>query len=234
MECSFAHDLSLLQGLAFVDSFFPSGGYAHSFGLETAIQEGAVKNSSDLEVYLHHWLHGGVGCCDGAATAIAHRAFQESKIEKIMEADWELDAMKPCRESREASRQMGRQTLRVAGQRANDPVIQTLFRLADQHQTPAHQAVVLGVILGASGWSAQASVQATLYQTVVGWVSAGLRLLPLGQLEGQRIIHGLLPVIAKIAAEVKEASLPDMMCWAALHEIRAMRHTQLEVRLFRS
>ncbi len=227
-------DLSFLKGLTFVDAFFPNGGYAHSFGLEVSVHEGIVKNGKDLEIYLSHWLQGGVGRSDGIATAIAHRATVLPDIDKLVEVDQQLDAMKPCRELREASRQMGKQVLQIGAQQLKYQVVQTIFGLAECNQTPAHHAVAMGMILSACGWSERAAVDAILYQTVVGWVSAGLRLLPVGQLEGQRIIHGLLPQITQISADTAGLGIETMTCWAPLHEIRSMRHAQLEVRLFRS
>lgn len=230
----FTHELSFLRGLAFWDSFFPSGGYAHSFGLEVAVHEGRVKNGQDLEIYLSHWLQGGVGRSDGIAAAIAHRATVLSEIEKLVQVDQQLEAIKPCRESRQASQQMGKQIVKIGAQQLKHPVVQAMHSLAERGHTPAHHAVAMGIILGACGWPEGAAVEATLYQTVVGWVSAGLRLLPLGQDEAQKIIHGLIPLVSQLRSSAEGDGIEAMTSWAPLHEIRSMRHTQLEVRLFRS
>lgn len=228
------NDLSFLQGLTFVDSFFPSGGYAHSFGLEAAVYEGIVKNGKDLKIYLSQLLQGGVGLSDGIASDIAHRATVMLEVGKVVEVARQLDAMKTCYKLREASRQMGWQVLRIGAQKLKHPVVKTMHGLAESGQIPAHHAVAMGVVLAACGWPERAAVEAALYQTVVGWVSAGLRLLPLGQEEGQQIIHGLLPQISQMGADVEGANIEMMICWAPLHEIRSMRHAKMEVRLFRS
>jgi urease accessory protein len=68
----------------------------------------------------------------------------------------------------------------------------------------------------------------------VGWVSASLKLLPIGQQEGQNLIHHLIPLLIEIQQEIEPLDLDAMTSWTPIHEIRAMRHSQLEVKLFRS
>ena len=106
-------DLSFLQGISFVDSFFPSGGYAHSFGIETAVHQGVIKNGKDLENYLVHWLREGVLRSDGIAVSIANQSIGLQDFDAIVEADQQLQAMKTAQEVREASRQMGRQVIEI-------------------------------------------------------------------------------------------------------------------------
>ncbi len=227
-------DLSFLKGLPFVDAFFPSGGYAYSYGLEVAAHDGAIGSGGDLERYLRRLLFDGVGRSDAVAVSCAHRALQIDEMERALEADRRLEAMKVCRELREASRQMGRQLLRIGAAQIDHPIVQAFKTLSESGETPGHHAVVIGLILSSSGWPARAAVAAFLYQTVVGWVSAGLRLFPVGQEEGQRIIHSLLADIAALAEQAEELGPGEMMSFTPLHEIRAMRHPRLEVRLFRS
>ena len=108
--------LSLLQGLRFVDSFFPSGGYAFSSGLEAAVQGGLVRNSEDLSKYVIETLTAGIGEREAVATGLAHDAVISGMVAIAVSADHELDAMKLGREGRMASRQMGRQVIRVAAE----------------------------------------------------------------------------------------------------------------------
>ena len=63
------NDPRLLSLLHFADSAFPTGGYAHSFGLETYCQQGRVKGREDLERFLMAQLEGAAGPCDATAAA---------------------------------------------------------------------------------------------------------------------------------------------------------------------
>ncbi len=226
--------LTLLRGLRFVDSFFPSGGYAFSSGLETAVQQGAVRHADDLNRYVTTFLTQGTARCDAVAVSMAHAAATSSDLSRALNADHELEAIKTCQEIRAASRQMGRQVMRVAGeQRSGDPAILTGFRArVDAEETSGHLAVCLGLILGNHGWSRRDAIAVYLYQTAIGFASAALKLMPIGQHTTQRLLEGWLPLIDHLSREAEQQL--RMSCWTPLHDIYAMRQARLTSRLFRS
>src|SRR5262249_35937158 len=104
----------LLSLLHFGDSAFPTGGYAHSFGLESYCQAGTVRDGEGVARFLVAFLEYSTGPCDATAAVGALVALQADNLEECRRLDETLEAMKPVREFREGSRQMGRQTLRVA------------------------------------------------------------------------------------------------------------------------
>jgi urease accessory protein len=225
--------VSLLQGLRFVDSFFPSGGFAYSSGLEAAVQGGAVRTADDLSQYAEDLLRNGMGRREAVAVALAHDAVSKGVIQIAFDADCELEAMKTGRESRLASRQMGRQVIRIAAeQHERVPLLHDFLLAVEAEKTPCHLAVSLGLALASSGWSREDAVAAYLYQTATGLMSAALKLLPIGQREGQRLLDGWMPLIAELSGQAH----PDttMTSWSPVQDIYAMRHSRLESRLFRS
>ena len=225
--------LSLVQGLRFVDSFFPSGGFAYSSGLEAAVQGGAVRNADDLAKYVEDVLRNGMGRREAMAVAMAHDAVSKGMLSIALDADRELDAMKLGRESREASRQMGRQVIRIAAERRDGHAILRDYQAAmEAERTPCHLAVSLGLALAASGWSREDAVVAYLYQVATGFVSAALKLLPIGQREGQRLLDGWMPLIAELSGGTQPER--PMTSWSPVQDIYAMKHSRLESRLFRS
>ena len=225
--------LSLLKGLRFVDSFFPSGGYAFSSGLEAAVQGGAVRDAEELSRYVVESLTTGMGEREAVAVGMAHEAYVSGVLETAFNADRELEAMKLGRESRTASRQMGRQVMRLAAdQRARQPLIEEYLAAVEAEQTPGHLAVSLGLTLAAAGWSKEDSIAAFLYHTATGFVAAAMKLLPLGQREGQRLLESWLGVIEPISH--KAAHQQVLQSWSPIQDIYAMRHSRLESRLFRS
>lgn len=224
---------ALLEGLRFIDNFFPSGGYAFSSGLEAAVQGGAVKDSDQLGRYVEDLLRGGMSRRDALAAKVANRAGATGVAARAIEMDRDLEATKIGREARVASRQMGRQILKIAADQLRDkPVVEAYRDAVETNRAPGHLAVSFGLTLGACGWNAQETAAAFLYQTAVGFVSAGMRLRPLGQFEGQRVLGEWLPLIDRISREVDE-TLP-MSSWSPIQDIYAMRHGRLEWRLFRS
>jgi urease accessory protein len=225
--------LALLQGIRFVDSFFPSGGYAYSSGLEATVQGGAVKDSSQLARYVGDLLRGGISRREAVAVAVAHKASMAGKVQPALAIDAELDSMKMGRESRLASRQMGRQVIRVAAEEfEGDAVLRQFHAKVEEGHTPGHLPVCIGLTLAACGWTRQETVVAYLYHTAVGFVSAAMKLLPIGQREGQRLLAEWSPLLTELSRHAVSRSV--MVSWSPVQDIYAMRHATLESRLFRS
>lgn len=225
--------LSLLRGLRFVDSFFPAGGFAYSSGLEAAVQGGTVKDSQGFARYVEGYFLSGLGQREAVAVARAHRSLAIGHRPSAREADFELDAMMVGREGRQASRQMGRQVLRGALVEADaSPVIREHLRDVEAGRAPGHLAVAYGLALGEAGWTREQAVTAFLYQQAVGLVSASLKLLPIGQREGQRLLVSWAPMIGRLGRNA--AADRTMAAWTPVQDIYAMRHSRLASRLFRS
>ena len=72
--------VSLIQGLRFVDSFFPSGGFAFSSGLEAAVKDGALRDGKDLARYVEDLLVHGIGRREAVAVAVAHQAAARRRV----------------------------------------------------------------------------------------------------------------------------------------------------------
>ena len=228
------HDPSLLPLLHLTDTAFPAGGYAHWFGLETYCQDGRVTDADSLTAFLVMQLEGAAGPCDATAAVAARRRFLSDDIGGCAALDVTLEAMKPVRELREASRQMGRQTLRVAGALTAHPALTGYLADVDAGRVAGHHAVAFGMAAGALGVGEEAVAAGYLYSATSLLVGAALRLMRLGQLEGQRVLWGLHPVIARVAAEATARDAEDMWSWAPGLELAGLRHAELEARLFRS
>ncbi|MGH9449681.1 MAG: urease accessory protein UreF [Terriglobia bacterium] len=223
--------LSLLQ---FADGLFPAGAYAHSFGLETCVQSGAVRDAAGVEAFLRTYLEGSSAPTDSVAVLCAWRGSEMRDLDGCLSLDETLDAMKPVSELRGASRQMGRQTLRVAAHLSSDHFLKAISEAVESGATPGHHAVAFGVVGDVLGWPPEEIVCAFLYSASAALVGAALRLLSLGQLAGQQILWNVGPLISKLASEVQERDRAAMWSFAPAQEIAAMRHASLEARLFRS
>lgn len=231
---------ALLSLLHFSDGLLPIGAYAHSFGLECYVAGGAIHDANGVEQFLLSYLEGSVGTTEVIVALASRRAslLGRSALPKCIEIDWMLDAMKSPGEQRSASRQMGRQMLRIASE-LHPP--EKLGGLADdfssaaqRDETPGHHAVVFGIIGADLEWNHSDLARAFLYSACSNLVAAALRLLPLGQLAGQRILWRLAAVIATLADEAGDKGFPDIWSFAPALEIASMRHATLDARLFRS
>lgn len=225
---------TLLAVLPLADGLFPAGGFVHSFGLETYAQEGRVHDRASLEAFVVAHLEGAAGPADAVGVAAALRAAVDDDQAAWLALDDRLEAMKTVPEFRAASRQMGRQTARVAAAVAPDPFVATMARAIEDARTPGHHAAVFGATLGRRGVDAETAAAAFLYSTVALLVGAGLRLISLGQLDGQRVVTAVLPRVARLAATAANTPVTEMWSFTPALELAGLRHAALEMRLFRS
>jgi len=225
---------ALLALLRFADGLFPAGGFAHSLGLETYVQDGAVTDRAGLEAFVSAHLEGSAGPADAVAAASAVRLAAAGDLAGWVALDARLEAMKPVPETRAASRQMGRQTLRIAAATGDDAFLSALARAVDDGLAAGHHAAVFGAALGRAGAEAEDAAAAYLYATAALLVGAGLRLLALGQLDGQRVLTAVRPRIARLAQAAAAATPEDMWSFNPGLELAGIRHATLEARLFRS
>jgi len=223
--------LSLLQ---FTDGLFPAGAYAHSFGLESYVQSGAVRDAAGVETFLHALMEGSSGPTDAVVAVCAWRAGRSDDLETCLQVDQTCEAMKPAAELRSASRQMGRQVLRIASHQAGHRLLVDVFQAVERGATPGHHPVAFGAVGSVLGWRPEETAAAYLYSTCAALVAAALRLLSLGQSSGQRILWSVQPSIARLAREAEDKGLEDIWSFSPGLEIAAMRHATLDARLFRS
>lgn len=164
----------------------------------------------------------------------ARKDARAADLAACISMDETLDAMKSASELRDASRQMGRQTLRVATRLTSDPMLAEYAAAVAAELSPCHHAIVFGIIGAAMGWPAPEMAGAYLYSASAAMAGAALRLLPLGQLAGQRILWNMRPLIEQLAEEALNKMRDDLWSFAPVLEIASMRHARLEARLFRS
>jgi urease accessory protein len=223
-----------LAVLQFADGLFPAGGFAHSLGLETYVQDGVVRDRAGLEAFVAAHLEGAAGPADAVAVAASVRFAADDDVAGWIALDERLEAMKAVPEAREASRQMGRQTLRVAAALGADGFLAGLAQAVGDGLAPGHHAAVFGAALGRAGVEPAVAATAYLHSTAALLVGAGLRLIALGQLDGQRVLAAMRPRIARLAMAAATASPADMWSFNPGLELAGLRHATLDTRLFRS
>lgn len=203
---------------------FPVGAFAWSAGLETAIADRRVRDAARLTDWIEGALkHGGIRT-DAILLAHAHRGFADpAALQDLGDLSLALTA----------SRERWMETS-VTG----DSYItatrawpaETLAALP----SPCPYPVAVGAIAGAHGIALGDTLLAWLTAAVHGQVSVAVRLVPLGQSDGLRVMAGLEPAIAALAEAAAIAGLADIGGIAYAADIAQMRHETLEPRIFRS
>jgi urease accessory protein len=109
-----------------------------------------------------------------------------------------------------------------------------LDRLALAWDGPLAYPIAVGVAGAGHGIAVEPVLAAFLQAVASNLVSAGLRLIPLGQTDGQRVLAGLEPLIAGCAQRALACRLADIGSAAFRADIASMRHETQYTRLFRS
>jgi urease accessory protein len=229
---------ALLGLLQWCDSLFPAGGYAHSFGLEEAVRDGTARDGEGLFEWsrvkmVHSILPGECALLRKAYEAASRRDF-----EAVGRWDEEGMAMRIPFEFHEGGRAMGKRWIQMAADLYPSPWTKSCLQALQEGRLRGDPAVAFAL----SGVAAERPLPATLlgycYGVASGQVSAGLRLLPIGQGEAQRILGRLWKEILKEG--LFETAFPNQeeetgpYAFQPAQEIRGMRHESAEMRLFQS
>ena len=225
---------NLFRLFQITDSFFPSGAFAYSRGLETYVSEGAVRDRKGVEEFLKASLRGLTAKSDALILRLCCEAAGREELDTIVRFDRLTHSMKLAKELREGSLQAGTQLLKVMRALHSFPLLERFAEEVEKGKAWGHHPVVFALVCKALGISREDSVMAYLYQTVSSVVSAGVRLIPIGHLDGQKVIEEIRGMGLKIAEDLAILTEDDLSSFAPAIEIRAMRHECLYTRLFRS
>jgi urease accessory protein len=221
----------LLGSLQLLDSFFPSGLYTLSHGLEAFVAEGAVTEQTLAALVTDH-LRFGVGRADAVALACAHRAHGARDLDLAAAADRRLTAVKLAREARETSRRTGGQLAILTSQLFDDPLLAAYAACVNDGDVPGNHAVILGLALASQGVGRVEAVAGELYAYCVGFAGAAVRLAVSDHRGAQRLLHEIKPVIVDVAHAAAESDAHEIGGCLPLADILAMHHERADVRLF--
>jgi urease accessory protein len=232
------HALTLLLS----DARFPSGGHAHSGGVEEACRSGMIESLDDLEDYLRGRLHTSGTLAIYTAAAICSATNRDVTFETLWpRVDVELDARMVSPAARLASRQQGGQLFRTAVQVFGGPVLSSLAGHADTSGRDPHHPVALGAVAAAAEVSNVDAAAAAGYAAISGPASAAVRLLGLDPSKTAGVIATLAREIDPLAAEAARAvdrpgwrlaKLPSYS--APVGDLLAEEHMERKERLFAS
>ena len=221
------------------DQFFPTGGYAFSHAFETYIAAGLVHDRESCYRLLVNLCWHALGPCDLVFCAHAYRlaagaGTAADRLTALVEHDHLLAAYKVPRELRQESQHTGQAFLRAAMALEPSPLVQAFWDQVRCGATPGQHALVFGLVAQGLGLDPESTLLAYLYTVLAGLVAVALRLVPLGQSDGQGLLHELAPLSRALIVQFGEMQPEDV--WSAVPglDIRSMQHERLYSRLYRS
>lgn len=225
---------ALFHLLHLTDATLPIGGFTHSAGLETYVQQGIVHNAATAKEFTEQMLSRNFKYNDAALASLAYDAACENDIEKLIELNSLCNAIKLPREMREASTKMGNRLLKIFEQVPDYKSCRLYKDALQQQQQAAHYCIVFALCAAGFGIGKMDMLTGFYYNAAAGFVSNCVKLIPLGQQQGQQLLQELHPVLCTL---VQSSMQPDEdkigMCSPGF-DISQMQHEQLYSRLYMS
>lgn len=221
------------------DSALPTGGFAHSAGLEVFIQANEVSNPEEFSTWLDGYLH---QASYNEALAVRFAVeLQEAdlpaaeKTERLAELDQLCHACQTPRQIRASMNSMGKRWTRVSAIVTPEDELVALYRDGvEKREMYGNPGVAAGLVFGALGVPIDESVAAYLMQMANSMTQNAIRAIPLGQDAGQRVLVGAYETIERAATLTMSRDVADMGVISPRLEIAQMQHETLHSRMFMS
>ena len=223
-----------MAALRLADSFFPSGMYAHSHGLEPMASRGLVTTVDQVEEFLVSQLVWSVLPGDGVALLNAHAAAASDDADLLTRIDQVLWAMKLPAELRTASGQLGKRLLAETGPFHAFPIHSLYSEAVASGHTPGSGSVALGVIAYAIGIPAEEALLVFCHGHAASVLGAAMRLMPVSHRDAQAVLGRLHTNLSSTISDIRERPWDGMTSFSPVLDVFSMCHQADNWRLFAS
>ena len=222
-------DAALYRLMAWLSPAYPIGAFSYSNGIEWAVEAGDVRDAVTLQDWLAVMLGEGNGFCDGVFFAHAHRAAAAADATAVAAVAELAAAFASSKERHLETTAQGRAFLDTTRAGWPCPALDLLTALPE-----VTLPVAVGVACAGHAIPLAPALAAYLHAQAAALISAGVRLIPLGQTDGQRVLAALELVVAACAERALATPLAEVGGAAFRADIASMRHETQYTRLFRS
>jgi len=221
--------LSLLQ---LSDPALPIGGFSHSAGLETYVQYGIVKDKKSAKEFITQQLSQNIFYTDAALVSLTYDAAGKKDLQALVKLNDECTAVKLPKEMRQASQKMGVRLSKLFSSLCNNEFVDEFVKTLNDEGNSIHYPVAFGLFAFALNVSKIEMLTGFYYNAAAGMVTNSVKLIPLGQKDGQEALFSLQSLIDDLA---KKSLTPDKeligLCCTGF-DIRCMQHERLYSRLY--
>jgi urease accessory protein len=222
---------TLYRLMTWLSPSFPVGGFSYSSGLEWAVEAGDITDADSLRDWLHAMLADGSGFCDGVFLAHTHRAVRAGDQAGLNDIAELAAAFVTSRERQLETSAQGRAFVEIARGAWSCAALEAAIAGCDGMIV---YPVATGLVSAAHRIPLAPTLHAFLHALTSNWISAGARLVPLGQTDSQRILASLETVVSTTAGRALAASLEDLGSATFRADLASLRHEAQYTRLFRS
>jgi urease accessory protein len=230
-EISESEAAALYRLMTWLSPAFPVGAFSYSSGIECAVEAGDIGDAVSLRGWLAAMLAEGSGFCDGVFLAHTHRAASVHDAGALRDIAELSAALVPSRERQLESSAQGRAFIEIARAAWNCDGLDAMIASCEGAIV---YPVAVGLVSSAHAIPLAPTMHGFLHALASNWISAGARLIPLGQTDSQRVLAQLEPVVVATASRALAASLDDLGSATFRADLASLRHETQYTRLFRS
>lgn len=227
------HEFFLMQ---LADSFFPSGMFGLSNGLESLVKHDRIKNEQDVLNFIEQQIEFQLVPCDCIVFLIAMDAARNENIEELVEADNRFYSMRLIREVRNTSVRSGSQILncviQMTSNKNKSKIAKDFQKKIKSNETVGTYPVCLGITANLLGIPTESGIRMMLYSFSQSVIAAAIRLGILEHISGQKILTILSDKINNISTNIKKESLNNLWQLTPLTDIFQMIHEHNNSKMF--
>ncbi len=226
--------IALLSLLQLSDPTLPVGGYAHSAGLETYVQQGLVFDLATAKNFIIEMLARNIQYTDAAFVALSFKAAKQNSIKKILQLDEECTAVKLPAEIRQASQKLGIRLIKIFQPLCNNKVSDAYRQQISLKKASGHYCIAFGLYAAALGIEKSDALHGFYYNAAAGFVTNCVKLIPLGQQSGQELLFSLQPLLKQLVQKSLKPNKELLGLCCPAFDVASMQHEQLYSRLYMS
>jgi urease accessory protein len=222
---------ALARILQFGDSMLPVGAFSFSGGLESAIQQGVVRDVATLREFVLTVTEQ-AGSVDGIGVLAAHRAAAAADLERVSEVDRAMYNRKLSEENRMMTTRMGKKLAEMGAAVTEAALVTAWLARIEAGDTPGTYPAGLAVVFASLGLTERDVFVVHQYGVAMVVLGASMRLMKVSHLDTQAILFEVNAHAAQDYARAAASRLEDMASYAPMLEILAAVHVRAHVRLF--
>jgi urease accessory protein len=225
---------ALLSLLQLSDPTLPIGGFSHSSGLETYVQAGLVNSAATAKIFVTEMLTQNLQYTDAALVSLSYDAAKKADFDSILNLDHECNAVKLPKEMRQASQKLGLRLLKIFHGFCDNDILNQYKQAIALKNANGHYAVAFGILSAIQSIDKAEALTGFYYNAAMGMITNSVKLIPLGQQDGQKLLFEIKPLIERL---VEKSINPDRdligICCTGF-DIKCMQHEDLYSRLYMS